>query len=383
MDDDDYAKFLKTWKGLLATADVSTGRFKHLSSSWSLLLGWSREELLAKPFLEFVHPEDRAATIAATQSQVEGHDIARFSNRYACKDGSYKWLLWTSSPPSEDGLVHATAHDITEHVETRQQLERTLLEVQSFRNLMDATSDFVGVASHEAKVMFVNQAGLEMLGRSDDQVVGQSLETFYTATDYARLREALPIVSEQGTWTGEATLVRADGSKLPISQVIVRLSESDNGFGMIIRDISRAKELEADLRAQSERLMQALQAMSTPFIPITNDIVVMPLIGQMDSKRAEQVMEVALGGVSSSGARVVILDLTGLTTVDSMVAASLVQTARSLRLLGTETILTGIQPAVAQTLVGLGLDFTGATTHATLQSAIEVALRGAGARRRP
>jgi len=155
-----------------------------------------------------------------------------------------------------------------------------------------------------------------------------------------------------------------------------------SALGTIARNISHSKALEAELRLQTDRLAAALQAMSTPFIPITKEIVVMPLIGQMDPERAEQVMEAALNGVQSSGAQVVILDVTGLAMLDTHVAAALVKAAQALRLLGTRTILTGIQPAVAQTLVGAGLDLSGLVTHSTLQSAVSAALNGARARAR-
>ena len=145
--------------------------------------------------------------------------------------------------------------------------------------------------------------------------------------------------------------------------------------GSIIRDISRSKELEAKLVAQQERLVATLRAMSTPLIPIAREIVVMPLIGQMDAERAEQVKEAALEGVASGGAKVVILDITGLAAIDTAVAAALIGAARALRLLGARTILTGVQPSVAQTLVSLDVDLGDITTHATLESAIEVSLR--------
>jgi len=373
--------FLHVWTGLVATADPHTGMFKELSRGWERILGWSREELLAKPFVEFVHPDDRAATVAASMNLGEGGEVVRFVNRYACKDGSYKSISWTSSvdpnvPPAER-VIHASAHDISEHVETQRELERALGESESFRGLAEATSDFIGMASLDGRVEYMNKAGLEMVGLAAEEIFGQPLSKLLPPGYLARvLEEAMPHAIEQGIWSGEGELLRRDGELVPISQVIVRLSDRSGGMrlGTIIRDVSEAKRLEAELRAQRDRLREALQAMSTPIIPITGDIVVMPLIGQMDTRRAERVMAAALDGVQSSAARVVILDVTGLTALDSMVATSLVSTARALRLLGAQTILTGIQPAVAQTLVALGLDLGDTTMHGTLQAAIASAL---------
>jgi GAF domain-containing protein/anti-anti-sigma regulatory factor len=133
----------------------------------------------------------------------------------------------------------------------------------------------------------------------------------------------------------------------------------------------RAALQEQMLEAQRERLAE----MSTPLIPITEKIMVMPLIGSVDSERAAQILEVALSGAQHSGARVVILDITGLRNIDTSIADTLLKTARALRLLGAHAILTGIRAGVAQILVSLGVELSSLETRSTLQSAIAFALR--------
>lgn len=379
-----YDGFFRLWQGLLATAGKD-GLFRHLTPAWERTLGWSIDELRARPLIEFVHADDREATLAEVAKLFRGEPSVRFENRYLCKDGSYKWILWSSfvdaDGPPEEHLIYATAHDITEHVETRRRFEVALAETQALRSLMEATSDLVGVANLEGIVTYINEAGLKMAGWTADELGGAPIAAFYPpAYGDVLLREAIPHAIEHGVWNGEGELMRRDGVTIPISQVVVPMRDASGqlcALGTIARDISRSKALEAELREQKDRLAAAVQAMSTPLIPITREIVVMPLIGQMDTERADRVMEVALSGIQQSGAQVVILDVTGLAVVDSQVAAALVRAARALRLLGARTVLTGIQPAVAQTLVGLGLDFEGITTHSTLQSAITAALRGA------
>lgn len=91
----------------------SDGYFKSLNPAFTQTLGWSVEELLARPFLDFVHPEDRAATLREVERQVvEGESVLSFSNRYRHKDGSWRWLSWKSVPAGQ--LMYATARDITE-----------------------------------------------------------------------------------------------------------------------------------------------------------------------------------------------------------------------------------------------------------------------------
>jgi anti-anti-sigma factor len=119
----------------------------------------------------------------------------------------------------------------------------------------------------------------------------------------------------------------------------------------------------------------ALLELSVPLIPISDTMMVMPLIGSIDSRRAQQVIETLLQGIASNAARLVILDITGVPLVDTQVANTLIRTAQAVKLLGAEVVLTGIRPEVAQTLVGLGVDLSGIVTRSTLQNGIAYGLR--------
>jgi len=109
--------------------------------------------------------------------------------------------------------------------------------------------------------------------------------------------------------------------------------------------------------------------------------VIMPLIGSIDSARAQQVLETLLEGVVRARARTAIIDITGVPVVDTQVADALLRAARAAGLLGARVVLTGISPEVAQTLVQLGADLSRITTKATLQSAVADALRTAARRK--
>ena len=89
------------------------GYFKRLNPAWEKTLGFSIEELLARPYIEFVHPEDREATLAEAQKLIAGRVTISFENRYLAKDRSYKWLLWNATPLPEQQLIYGIARDIT------------------------------------------------------------------------------------------------------------------------------------------------------------------------------------------------------------------------------------------------------------------------------
>lgn len=99
------------------------GYFKVLNPAWTKTLGWSIEELLSRPFVDFVHPDDRELTKSASEKISTGHSIVSFENRYKCKDGTYKCLLWNSHPYPEEEITFGIAHDISERKMYENQLK--------------------------------------------------------------------------------------------------------------------------------------------------------------------------------------------------------------------------------------------------------------------
>jgi rsbT co-antagonist protein RsbR len=168
----------------------------------------------------------------------------------------------------------------------------------------------------------------------------------------------------------------------------------DNGVRCAIvrqQDVTHRKEAEEALRAseaERARLQEeiirsqaaALAELSTPLIPLSDHALIMPLIGVMDSRRAQEVMNTLLHGIAASNARLVVLDITGVSVVDTHVAGALIRAAQAVRLLGARIILTGIRPEVAQAVVGLGVDLSIIETRASLQDGIASALRPGAAR---
>lgn len=122
----------------------------------------------------------------------------------------------------------------------------------------------------------------------------------------------------------------------------------------------------------------ALEEMSTPLIPITDRMVVMPLIGTMDARRSQRVLEAVLQGAQASRARVVILDVTGMKQFDADAATALINAAGALRLLGAEAVLTGVYPEMAQALVAVGADLGRLVIRSTLQSGIAYGMARTG-----
>lgn len=126
------------------------------------------------------------------------------------------------------------------------------------------------------------------------------------------------------------------------------------------------------------RQRQQLLELSTPVIKLWDGVVAVPLIGTLDSARSQVVMENLLSTIVDQHASVAILDITGVPTVDSLVAQHLMKTVQAARLIGAECVLSGIRPAIAQTVVQLGIDLSGVVTKAGLADALAYALRRRG-----
>lgn len=126
------------------------------------------------------------------------------------------------------------------------------------------------------------------------------------------------------------------------------------------------------------RQQQEMMELSTPVVKLWDGVLALPLIGTLDSARTQVVMESLLSKIVETGSEIAILDITGVLTVDTLVAQHLLKTVAATRLMGAECIISGIRPQIAQTIVHLGVELHGAATKATLADAISMALRQNG-----
>jgi PAS domain S-box-containing protein len=131
------------------------GYFKRLNLAFTETLGYTTDELLARPFLDFVHPDDRAATVALVEKLGLGLSTTQFENRYRCKDGSWKWVSWTAQPVAAEGLIFAAGRDLTERRKVEAELRRAHTQLLQAKEEADAAnqakSKFLANMSHEIR----------------------------------------------------------------------------------------------------------------------------------------------------------------------------------------------------------------------------------------
>lgn len=129
-----------------------TGTFKRLNPAWERTLGFTREELMSRPFIEFVHPDDRERTLAQNARVRGGGQALAFENRYLCKDGSYRWLLWNAAPDTGGQVIYSAARDITASKRAEEERERLVRELQAALAEVNTLRAILPICSYCRKV---------------------------------------------------------------------------------------------------------------------------------------------------------------------------------------------------------------------------------------
>jgi PAS domain S-box-containing protein len=235
------------------------GYFKRINPAFEQILGYSEVELLSRPFLEFVHPDDRAATLNAMAQLAEGIPVLHFQNRYRCKDGSYRWLDWVTCPVAEADILYAIAHDIT----AQKQLEQELRQSEArFRRLYD--SNIVGIIFPDinGNIFEANDVFLNMVGYTRAELeAGQVRWIDMTPPGYEqRDQQSLAELRETGICKPfEKEYFRKDGNRVPVVIAGAMLPDSTEKTIAFVLDLSERKQAELALQRSEERYRSLIE----------------------------------------------------------------------------------------------------------------------------
>jgi anti-anti-sigma factor len=268
----------------------------------------------------------------------------------------------------QDRLRHAR-NDLA-----RQVRERTE-ELRVFQIIVENSPDGVFVAGMDGILTYANTAFRTMYGYGEE-IVGIHISRL-AQHDESRVQRLLDNLRNNSVWQGTVIHERKDGTTFPVhvSTMLIRdYRGEDHLLVSFHHDITEQLHQEEERAAMQQEVIDAQRAaireLSTPLIPLSAQVVLLPLIGNMDTQRAQMVMETLLEGIAQHQASVAILDITGVAVIDTQVAQALVQSAQAVRLLGAQVVLTGIGPTMAQTLVSLGADLSSIVTRGSLQNGI-------------
>ncbi len=221
------------------------GCIKDLNPSWTRALGWNLEDLQGKPWLDLVHPEDRAMVVKREEQLLMGQRSSGAENRLRCKDGRYRWVSWNSSVDRDRQEVFAIARDITD---SRMLQDALKSSVRKYRTFFDSAGDGVFVHDYSGRLLDVNRVACERLRYSREELLRMPAEErnrTRTAVSAAQLRK----IHREGQASFEARHVDRDGKDLLVWTNSRRI-EYDGlpAVLSICRDISERKRMENKLR---------------------------------------------------------------------------------------------------------------------------------------
>lgn len=350
------------------------------------------EELVGKSDYELFPPEVAEAYVADDEHvMATGEPHLGVELPVSRLDGTIGWVS-NSSVPYRDrsgaviGMV-GVAIDITERKRIEEELRRSY-EIQ--RTLLDTIPAMIYFKDRDHRYIMGNRSFADAVSISVDNIKGK------TDHDLFLPEEADTHIAddEQVMATGEMRL----GIEEKITEASGKVSwlmiykapfydEQSRVVGMvgIAFDVTARKEMEEALRRnqgeqqalieQQAQLLETIRKLSTPVLPVTEDALVLPLIGYIDAARSQQITEVLLSSVQRYQAKWMIIDMTGLSLIDEATAAHLINAIRGIALLGAYTILIGVSPDLARTIVELGINLKGVMTYSDLRSAIKFVLK--------
>ena len=222
-----------TMSGDLLCIATFEGYFTRVNASWHRVLGYTTTELMAHPFIDYVHPEDREATAVAVAGLTRGVPLVAFENRYRCKDGSYRWFNWTSTPKLDEQLIYAVAHDTTD----RKTLEEQTLETLKMRN------DFVSFVTHQLRTPLSGiKWMLELATETDDAPEKAS----YIDDARESADRLIGLVNDL------LDVSRLESGKLQVTLEPVRLREMTDGVLADVATLVRDKRHTLDVQSDAD-----------------------------------------------------------------------------------------------------------------------------------
>jgi len=253
----------------------------------------------------------------------------------------------------------------------------TDMATPDYQLILDSIIDTeVIMLDQEGTILTWNHGAARLKGYTAAEVVGTNIARFYQQEDVESglLERELRLALESGRFEGEGWRVRKDGSRFWANVTLspVRNMDGDHiGFVKICRDETERVERDRLLQRQRDEILE----LSTPVMQIWDRVLVLPIIGTLDSVRAARLTENLLQRIASDKAAIVILDISGVPMIDTAVAQHLFKTIAGAQLMGAQSIISGTRPETAQAMVHLGIDIGTVKSRNSLSDALQLAFR--------
>lgn len=224
------------------------GYFKYVNPSWERVLGYTTEELLSRPCLDFIHPEDHVKNDEEVRKLKSGQPTVDFENRYIHKNGSVMTINWTATPVPEKGIMYCVGRAVTGRTRTKEALDL-------MKSAIESSISGICIAELDGNLTYVNGAALRLWGYDrEEEVLGKRATGFWLTGKEAE--EAVGIAAKTGAWIGELVAKTKDGTLLDVQAIITLVRDSDSKPMAIMGsflDISQHKRDREALRESEER----------------------------------------------------------------------------------------------------------------------------------
>jgi PAS domain S-box-containing protein len=257
-------RFFNLSLDLLCTIGLDD-HFRQLNPAWETTLGWARHELIARPYLAFVHPDDRAATLDEVKMVAAGAGRPGFENRYRCKDGTYRWVSWTASLIAGEQLIYAVGRDVTGRKNVEESLRRSQ---ERFELAVRGSGDGLWDWDRETGESYYSPRWKSILGYEDHEIPHdiEEWEKRLHPEDHDRVLAALRsyLDGEAAGYEAEYRLRHKDGSYRWILDRGVALRNASGVYRLAgsHTDITERKQMEQALRDSEQRHAATLAQMA-------------------------------------------------------------------------------------------------------------------------
>ena len=231
------------------------GFFRKVNPAFSVCLGWSNKELLAIPFIDFVHPDDKVQTLQELSKLSQGFRSINFDNRYLTKSGEYKILSWVANPDSSKGLIYAIARDKTESMAAERQL---VMAEKKFREVFENSPDAIFVEDLAGNILDVNEAGAAMQGCHKEELAGSNIRDLVPKENYVKVLCDYKKLFFGTIKTVESLLWSKLRGEIPIEISGKKIHFGEHQALLLqVRDISERKRIDKErIRAINDQILQ-------------------------------------------------------------------------------------------------------------------------------
>ena len=306
-----------------------------------------------------------------------GVTLLNFTNRYRHKEGHYLHLEWRSH--LADGFIYATANDITARKKKEEELRQNQARLQA---IIDSQTNYMLRTDLNGNYNYANQKYINDFAwiHNSDTIIGYNCLASISVHSQGAVAETVAkcMATPNKTYQIEIDKPLIDGSHATTLWDFICLTDNEGKpseiqcLGINITDRKRSEE------ESTKRQQVALLEMSTPITQLWDGILLLPLVGLMSASRAQSVMSAVLKKISETQSQVFILDISGVAVVDTEVANHFIKLSKATRLMGCQCTMSGISPAVSQTIVELGIQIEEINTTGTMRDALEKALKQTG-----